>query len=36
MTFSSKVIKTIVNGTVVYDNGTFNEGYRGCKLEFER
>ena len=36
MTFSSKVIMTIVNGTVVYDNGTFNESYRGSKLEFER
>lgn len=36
MTFSSKVIMTIVNGTIVYDNGTFNESYRGSKLEFER
>lgn len=36
MIFRSKVINTIVNGTVVYDNGTFNEDYRGRKLEFER
>lgn len=36
MTFRSKVKKTIVNGTIVYDDGTFNENYRGSKLEFER
>jgi len=35
-TFRSKVIKTIVNGIVVYDNGVFNEDYRGQRLVFER
>jgi dihydroorotase len=36
ITFSSKVIMTIVNGTVVYDNGILNEDYRGQKLLFDR
>jgi dihydroorotase len=36
ITFSSKVIMTIVNGTVVYDNGVFNEDFRGQKLMFNR
>jgi dihydroorotase len=35
-TFSSKVIKTIVNGTVVYDNGLIKEDYRGQRLLFDR
>ena len=35
-TFRSKVMKTIINGTVVYDNGMINEDYRGQKLVFER
>jgi dihydroorotase len=35
-TFSSKVVKTIVNGTVVYDNGDFNSNYRGQRLMFDR
>ena len=34
--FSSKVVKTIVNGTVVYDNGVINEDYRGQRLSFDR
>ena len=34
--FRSKVIKTIVNGSVVYDNGVFNEESRGQGLQFER
>jgi len=34
--FNSKVIKTIVNGELVYDNGRFNEDYRGKRLEFNR
>lgn len=33
-TFKSKVLKTFVNGTLVYDNGTFNENYRGKRLSF--
>ncbi len=35
-TFSSKVIKTIVNGTIVYDDGVINENYRGQRLMFDR
>jgi len=35
-TFNSKVRMTIVNGTVVYDNGIINEDYRGQRLLFER
>lgn len=35
-TFKSKVVKTFVNGTIVYDNGVFNENYRGQKLVFNR
>jgi dihydroorotase len=35
-TFRSKVVKTIVNGTIVYDNGVINEDYRGQRLLFER
>ncbi|MBN2861783.1 MAG: dihydroorotase [Bacteroidales bacterium] len=35
-TFRSKVIMTIVNGTVVYNNGFFNEDYRGERLVFDR
>jgi dihydroorotase len=35
-TFKSKVRMTIVNGTVVYDNGQLNESYRGQRLLFDR
>ncbi len=35
-TFKSKVIHTIINGTVVYDNGIINEDYRGQRLQFDR
>jgi dihydroorotase len=35
-TFRSKVVKTIVNGTVVYDNGVIKEEYRGQRLLFDR
>lgn len=34
--FRSRIKKTIVNGTVVYNNGVFNENYRGQSLRFER
>ena len=34
--FRSKVVKTIVNGTVVYDNGVIREDYRGQRLLFDR
>jgi dihydroorotase len=35
-TFSSRVIKTIVNGIVVYDNGIIDNDYRGQRLMFDR
>lgn len=35
-TFKSKILKTFVNGTLVYDSGTFNEKYRGKRLTFYR
>jgi len=35
-TFRSKVIKTIVNGTIVYDEGLINEDFRGQRLLFDR
>lgn len=35
-TFRSSIIKTIVNGTIVYDNGEINENYRGQRLMFYR
>ena len=31
-TFSHKVVKTFVNGTLVYNNGIFNEDFRGKEL----
>jgi dihydroorotase len=34
--FNSKVVKTIVNGTIVYDEGVINENYRGQRLRFDR
>jgi dihydroorotase len=36
ITFSSKVITTIVNGNIVYNNGVVNEEVRGERLRFER
>jgi dihydroorotase len=36
ITFRSKVITTIVNGTVVYNNGIINDDYRGQRLMFDR
>lgn len=35
-TFRTKIIKTIVNGTLVYDDGIINEDYRGQRLLFDR
>ena len=35
-TFRSKIVHTIVNGTIVYDNGTIREDYRGQRLLFDR
>jgi dihydroorotase len=33
-TFSSKVTHTFVNGALVYDNGKFDESFRGERLKF--
>ena len=35
-TFRSKVVKTIVNGTIVFNDGIINEDYRGQRLLFDR
>ena len=35
-TFKSKIIMTIVNGTIVYNEGSFNEDHRGERLTFDR
>ena len=34
-TFSHKVEKTFINGRLVYDNGVFDEGFRGKELKVE-
>lgn len=34
--FQSAVKKTFVNGTLVYDNGKFDESFRGMRLTFNR
>jgi dihydroorotase len=34
--FQSKIIKTFVNGNLVYDNGIFNETKKGERLKFEK
>jgi dihydroorotase len=36
ITFRSKVVQTIVNGTTIYNKGIFNEDYRGQRLLFDR
>ena len=36
VTFRTKVVQTIINGTIVYDNGIINEDYRGQRLMFDR
>lgn len=35
-TFKSSVVKTFVNGNIVYDGGDFDESHRGMRLEFDR
>ena len=35
-TFSTTIVKTIVNGTVVWDEGNINKDYRGQRLDFAR
>jgi dihydroorotase len=34
--FKSKILKTFVNGQLVYDNGTFNQNTKGKRLHFEK
>lgn len=34
--FRSKVVMTIINGTIVYNKGVFNEDFRGQRLSFDR
>jgi dihydroorotase len=36
VTFNSKVVKTIINGSIVYDEGVINENFRGQRLMFNR
>ncbi len=35
-TFQSKILMTIVNGTIVFNNGIFTEDHHGQRLKFER
>jgi len=35
-TFKSKVLKTFINGEIVYNNGVLNDKYRGMRLLFNR
>jgi len=35
-TFRSRVVKTIVNGTIVYDDGVLKDDHRGQRLLFDR
>jgi dihydroorotase len=34
--FKSKIVKTFVNGNLVYDNGKFNEKNKGMRLKFSK
>lgn len=34
--FKSRVLKTFVNGNLVYDNGIFNESKKGMRLKFSK
>jgi len=36
VTFNSKVTHTIINGNIVYDNGSFDESTKGQRLQFDR
>jgi dihydroorotase len=35
-TFTGKVVKTFVNGNLVYDNGVFDESVKGKRMTFDR
>jgi len=34
--FNSKVVKTFINGNIVFDNGTFYESIKGKRLIFNQ
>ena len=34
--FQSTIVKTMINGNVVYDNGIFNEHNKGMRLQFSK
>lgn len=34
--FKSRVVKTIVNGEVIYNNGSFNDSKKGMRLQFSK
>jgi len=34
--FNSKITHTFVNGNLVYNNGVFNEDFKGERIEFDR
>ena len=36
VTFHSKVLKTFVNGQLIYNNGAFNDQIKGKRLTFDR
>ncbi|MBS1626565.1 MAG: dihydroorotase [Bacteroidetes bacterium] len=35
-TFPASITHTFVNGNLIYENGTFNESYKGMRLKFDR
>ena len=35
-TFNSGITHTIVSGNLIYENGNFNENFKGKRLKFER
>jgi dihydroorotase len=34
--FQSQILKTFVNGHLVYNHGVFDESHKGMRLQFER
>jgi len=34
--FQSKVLRTFVNGKLVYDEGEFDKNFKGMRLEFNK
>ncbi len=35
-TMPASILQTMVNGNIVYENGRFNESYKGQRLSFDR